>query len=89
MPLILATKAVYRKKEYEVHGIIFSWWSKPKGVESLLKEINSLIAPRTFEMFYTADILEECIENQYPWYLRITRNEEGRIDELFRDLLGG
>ncbi|MEO0126811.1 MAG: hypothetical protein ABIL44_03560 [candidate division WOR-3 bacterium] len=88
MPLILATKAIYRTKEYEVSGILFSWWSKPDGVEYLLKEINGLIAPRTFEIFYTADILEDCIKNKYPWYLQIVKEEKEKIDELFRDLKG-
>lgn len=88
MPLILATKAVYRTQEYNVYGILFSWWSKPGGAESLLREISTLIAPRTFEIFYTAEILEECIQNKYPWYLRVINEEKERIDELFRDLLG-
>ena len=87
MPLILATKAIYRTNEYSVDGILFSWWSKPKEVESLLREINTLIAPRTFEIFYTSDILEDCIQNKYSWYLQIIAEEKVRIDELFRDLL--
>jgi|YNPNPStandDraft_1061719.scaffolds.fasta_scaffold107205_1 hypothetical protein len=88
MPLILATKAVHRTKEKPIDGILFSWWSKPEGVEPLLKEIKELIEPRTFEIFYTADILEDCIKNQYPWYLEIVKEEKTRIDELFRDLQG-
>jgi len=88
MPLIFATTAIYRTQKYNVHGILFSWWSKPEGVKSLLRKINTLIAPRTFEMFYTDDILEECIQNKYPWYLQIIEGEKERIDGLFRDLLG-
>jgi len=91
MPLILATKVVYRAQEKTIDGILFSWWSKPDDVESLeslLNEIKNLIAPSTFEIFYTADILEDCIENQYRWYLDIVKEEKARIDELFRDLQG-
>jgi len=33
-PLILATKAIHRTKEYDIHEVLFSWWSKPK-VKSL------------------------------------------------------
>ncbi len=88
MPLILTTKAVYRGREYNVDGILFSWWSKPEGTESLLKEINSLTAPRTFEIFYTDEILEDCIKNKYPWYIDIIEKEKNRIDELWTDLLG-
>jgi hypothetical protein len=88
MPLILATKVVYRTQEKTIDGILFSWWSKPDGVESLLREINDLIAPRTFEIFYTAAILEDCIKNRYSWYLQIVQKEKAKIDELFRDLQG-
>jgi len=84
MPLILATKAVYRGKDYEVSGFLFSWWSKPEGVESLLGDINGLIAPRTFEIFYTADIIEESIKNKYPWYLQIIKEEKARMDEFLK-----
>ncbi len=88
VPLILTTKAVHRTKEYKVSGFIFSWWSQPKGVELLLMKINILIAPRTSEMFYTANVIEECIKNKYPWYLQIIREEKARISEFFEDLLG-
>jgi len=88
MPFILTIKAVYRTRDYEVSGFLFSWWSKPAGVESLLEDINSLIAPRTFEIFYTADIIEDCIKNRYSWYLQIVNVEKARIYEFFEDLLG-
>ena len=86
MPFILAKKALYRTVEYNVDGILFSWWSKPKGVESVLQKINNLTAPCTFEIFYTADVIEECIREHYQWYLRIINEEKARIDKLFRDL---
>jgi len=57
-------------------------------MESLLREISILITPRTFQIFYTADILEQCIQNKHSWYLRIIEEEKTRIDGLFRDLLG-
>jgi len=88
MPLFLTTKAVYRAKEYEVGGFLFSWWSPPEGVEFLLMRMKLLIAPRTFEIFYTADVIEECIKNKYPWYLQIIKEEKVRIGEFFEDLLG-
>jgi len=88
MPLILATKAVYRTKEYQIRGFLFSWWSQPEGVELLLIKMKLLIAPRTFEIFYTADVIEDCIRNKYPWYFQIIREEEARASEFFKDLLG-
>ena len=88
VPLVLATKAVYRTKEYQIGGFLFSWWSQPEGIELLLTRIKLLIAPRTFEIFYTANVIEECIKNKYPWYLQIIKEEEARANELFKDLLG-
>ncbi len=88
MPLVLATKAVYRTKEYQIGGFLFSWWSQPDGVEFLLMRMKLLVAPRTFEIFYTADAIEDCIKNKYPWYLQIIKEEEARANELFKDLLG-
>ncbi|NQS97772.1 MAG: hypothetical protein HQ591_04900 [candidate division Zixibacteria bacterium] len=88
MPQILAKKAFHKTKEYEVHGILFSWWSRPEGVESLKEEIKSLIEPRTFDIFFTAEILKECINEQYSWYLKIIQTEKERVDELFRNLKG-
>ncbi len=88
MPQVLATKAVYRTKEYKIGGFLFSWWAEPEGVELLLMKIRLLIAPRTFEIFYTSDVIEDCIKNKYPWYLKIVRKEEARANELFEDLLG-
>lgn len=93
LPFILAARADYQTKIYNIDGILFSWWSKPEGLkpeelESLLRDVSALIAPRTFELFYTADVLEDCITNQYPWYLEIIKGERARIDTLFKDLLG-
>ncbi|MHC1682731.1 MAG: hypothetical protein AB6733_07255 [Clostridiaceae bacterium] len=93
MPLFLATKGVYKTQEYNIDGLLFSWWSKPGGseekeVDQLLQDVRGSIAPRTFELFYTAEILEECIQNQYSWYLRIIDEEQARIVTLFEDLLG-
>jgi hypothetical protein len=92
MPLINTTKAIYKTQPYDVDGILFSWWLKPEGkdeeVESLLREIRDLIEPRTFDIFYTGDILVECIREQYPWYLEIIKEEEARINGFFKDLRG-
>lgn len=93
LPLILASKGVYRSHEYNIDGILFSWWSEPKGatpedLDHLLKDVRGLIAPRTFELIYTDKILKDCIQNQYPWYLQIIREEQKRVVTLFEDLLG-
>ena len=90
MPLILATTAIYRTKKYHIDGFLFSWWSKPDGAESLIEEIKKSIAPRTFEIFYTAKILDDCINNKdkYSWYIDIINDVEEIVDKLFKDLRG-
>ena len=85
-PLILSTKAVYRGKRYNLDGVIFFWWSKPEGADTLSEEINRLISPGSFEIFYTADVLTDCIAQKYSWYAEIIKEEKMRIDEFFRDL---
>lgn len=87
MPLILSAKADFRGVDYKVDGILFSWWVKPDGINVLLKGINKIIAPRTFEMFYTAEVLADCIANKYPWYSEIIKEEKEKIDEFFEDLI--
>jgi len=86
LPQILSTKTVYRGKQYDLNGVLFFWWAKPEGVDALLKEINQLITPRSFEIFYTADVLNDCITQKYFWYVEIIKKEKKRIDEFFKDL---
>jgi len=88
MPSILATQAFYRTKRFDINGFLFFWWSKPEGSESLEKELKEMIAPHEFDIFYMTDILDECISEQYSWYLPIIKNEKDRIDLFFNDLLG-
>jgi hypothetical protein len=93
MPVILTTKAVYRTDNKDIDGFLFSWWSKPEGakseeVENLVKEVNDIIAPQTFKIFYTNDILEDCIQKNYSWYSPIIEREEARMKELFEGLHG-
>jgi hypothetical protein len=87
MPQILATKAKYRNKYVDIHGFVFSWWSEPDGVNDLLGEIIELIAPNTFEIFYTDKIIGYCKREGFDWYSGIIDREKRRTDELFKDLL--
>lgn len=88
MPLVLATKAVFRTKEYTLNGVLFSWWSRPHGVDTLVQEIARIVRPRSFEVLYTSEVLSDCLANKYPWYLKIIEGERRRVDELFKDLAG-
>lgn len=87
MPQILATKAKYRNKYVDIHGFVFSWWSEPDGSNGLSKEITELIAPNTFEIFYTDKIINDCKIKGYEWYSGIIDREKRRTDNFFKDLL--
>ncbi len=88
MPMILANKAVYNKKEYELGGVIYSWWSEPEGFNEIKSEIDNLLSPRSFDLHSTLDILEDCIQYKYSWYLEIINREKDRTNKLFQELLG-
>jgi hypothetical protein len=70
MPLILATKVVYRTQEKTIDGILFSWWSKPDDVESLLKEIKDLIAPALLKYFTQQPYLKIALRTDIPGIYR-------------------
>jgi len=90
LPYILAPKLL-RGRDYDISGIVFTWWSKPKGKETetdeLIRQMNSLIAPPTIRLYYTVDVLDECRTKQYPWYCKIIERERSRVNQLFDDLL--
>jgi hypothetical protein len=88
LPQMLATEADYKKEKKTVHGFLFSWWSEPMGANALIEEIRTLIAPRSFEIFYTKPMLEDCIEKLYPWYVQIVDKEKLSVEKFFKDLLG-
>jgi len=88
LPQILAHVAIHKGRQYEISGVLFSWWSEPEDVDALLEEIGGLIHPRSFRIFYASQVLLDCIGQKYPWYVEIIKEEKARIDELFRDLIG-
>jgi len=88
LPQILAHVAIHKGRQYEISGVLFSWWSEPEDVDALLEEISGLIHPRSFRIFYTSQVLLDCIGPRYPWYVEIIKEEKARIVELFRDLIG-
>jgi hypothetical protein len=85
---LLAQKADYRKKKYDLTGIIFSWWSRPTNETVLLQEIRGCIAPLSFDIYYSCEILNQCIQQQPIWYVDIVKRVQSDVEEFFLQLLG-
>ena len=89
LPQLLAKKCTYRKQGYKIDGFIFSWWKKPpESDDIIIKEYNEIINPGMLKIYYTSDILSDCIKNKYEWYLEIIETEKERMNTLFKDLSG-
>lgn len=87
-PWLLTKVATYRKKKYNIKGIIFSWWSKPENADKIINDVRECISPNTFDVYYTKEILQECIDTLPDWYVKIIESHKQDIDDFFRQLLG-
>lgn len=87
-PWLIAKKVDYRKEKIEVKGIIFSWWSRPRNEEQLLAEVRKCVTPNSFDIYYTSEILNECLSKKPEWYIDIVTMEKKDIIEFFQELLG-
>ena len=82
-PWLLAQQIDYRGKPLQIHGFCVSWWRNEPGTAETVQEINEALTPRTLEVFFTADMLADCIEHQYPWYLDLVKEKRLRINKFF------
>ena len=89
LPVVLAKSALYQGASINIDGFLFSWWSKPEGTETVLKELRRITSPRSFDIVYTTDVISDCLNNNYSWYREIVNRERLRANSLFDDLLGG
>lgn len=87
-PWLLSKIVDYRGKSYQISGFIFSWWSKPRNEQQILDEVRKCIAPISFEIYYTNEILDECIRNQPRWYTRVIEEKQADVQQFFEELLG-
>lgn len=85
----LLTKVVtYRGTRYRINGIIFSWWSKPENEREILENVRNCISPISFDVYYTKDILQECVSTVPDWYVKIIKSHKQDIADFFEQLLG-
>ena len=88
LPQIFADQVNYRKKTYnDIAGFVFSWWDRLDDIEDLIESIER-ITGKKFKIYFTSEILKDCIKNQYAWYIEIIKEEQERSKDLFKGLLG-
>lgn len=90
-PWVLARTFDLSGIQHEISGFWFSYWCNKKGDEIETQEveqvINSIIGIGRFEIIPTDRILDDCITNQYPWYLEIIKQERENVEQFFDQLL--
>jgi hypothetical protein len=84
---LLARQAVYRVKPFQIAGFVVSWWRDEPGIAETVHEIGEVLAPRTLRVVFTNDMLVDCIEHQYAWYIDLLERKRRDIN-LFFDALG-
>ena len=91
-PWVLARRFDFSGIQYEISGFWFSFWCNEEVDESEIRKveqvINSIIGTARLEIILTEKILDDCIINQYPWYLKIIRQEKENVEQFFNQLLG-
>lgn len=85
-PWILAKSVIHKNKTYNINGILFSWWQEFDNYEELENELSDSIGLK-FKFYFTNKILDECRSEQYDWYIKLIKEQEKNINELFNDLL--
>lgn len=87
-PWLFARSADYRGRKIDLDGIVFSWWSRPASESLLLAKIKLCVAPLSFDIYYTREILNQCIARRFVWYRSIIEEQRCDIDRFFAELLG-
>lgn len=88
-PWIFANLFTVEGKEHYIDSFLFSFWDMEDEEKTFIKEnINQAIGKGKFKLLLTKPILEECIKNQYEWYLNIVKQEKKNVDRFFKQLLG-
>jgi hypothetical protein len=85
---LLAKQADYNGHSYDLSGFIISWWERENGMDEALAEVRECVYPLHVELVITKDVLRECIEGQYDWYLSLIDRKRQHIDRFFDVLLG-
>ena len=88
-PWILATTCICDKTKREISGFLFSFWDIDFTEKNEIEHgVNRIIGKAKFEIILSNEIIEDCIQNQYDWYVDIITEEKCNIDTFFDQLLG-
>ena len=87
-PWILAKTVNYRTKSYSINDFILTWWNRLKNEYQILNNVKNCIKSITFEIFYTKEILNDCILKKPEWYIKIINKKQNDVIEFFKQLKG-
>lgn len=80
-PWILARTCNYEGKEIEISGFLFSFWNMDTSVKNRIEnKVNKIIGENRFKIILTIEIMEDCIQGQYDFYIRIIEQEKNNVD---------
>lgn len=86
-PWILTKKVKHGGKLIEIDGILFSWWQRFCRYDETEKKIEGIIE-LPFRFYFTSEIIDDCREKKYDWYIKLVNEQKENIDEFFKELLG-
>lgn len=91
-PWILARTFDLSRSKYAVSGFWFSYWcNKPddeREIEEVERTVSTIVGEGRFEIILTDRVLDDCIANQYPWYIEVVEQERANVAHFFEQLLG-
>jgi hypothetical protein len=86
-PWIFAKKVKHKGTGKLIRGVIFSWWKNFDKSKDFEKEISRMIGSE-FKMYFTSEIIDDCRENQYDWYLSLIKEQQWNMRDFFYQLKG-
>ena len=88
-PWVFSKTFNFSGEDLEISEFLFSYWYiKPEDKQDIEQEINYVIGESKFRIILTTEVIDNCINKQYDWYVRIVEQERSNIEQFFNQLLG-
>ena len=88
-PWVFSKTFDFSGEGHEISEFLFSYWCiKPEEKQDIEQEINHIIGESKFRIILTTEVINDCINKQYDWYVRIVVQERLNIEQFFDQLLG-
>jgi len=72
-----------------ISGFLFSFWYMDSSTkESIENRVNKIVGKNMFKIILNTEIIDDCIQHQYPWYVQIIEQERQNVISFFDQLLG-